>query len=130
MDLLMACDWEGNVRQLCNELQRIIARSDDGDTITPDRLSPELRRSAKPLRTFAADDKATPIALYDQPIMPFANLSTGQTLEQAVSELEMQLIRASLAKHNWNISQVAAELGLTRRGLYLKLARYGIAKTA
>jgi two-component system response regulator HupR/HoxA len=42
----------------------------------------------------------------------------------------MQLIRASLARHKWNISRVAAELGLTRRGLYLKLARYGIEKAA
>jgi transcriptional regulator of acetoin/glycerol metabolism len=42
----------------------------------------------------------------------------------------MQLIRASLARHNWNISRVAGELGLTRRGLYLKLTRYGISKAA
>ena len=42
----------------------------------------------------------------------------------------MQLIRASLARHNWNISRVAHELGLTRRGLYLKLTRYGIQKAA
>ena len=60
--------------------------------------------------------------------MPFVNINEGSTLEEAVSELEMQLIRASLAKQNWNISRVAAELGLTRRGLYLKLARYGIKK--
>ena len=42
----------------------------------------------------------------------------------------MQLIRASLTRNNWNISRVATELGLTRRGLYLKLARYGISKAA
>jgi DNA-binding NtrC family response regulator len=53
----------------------------------------------------------------------------GGTLDAAVSELEMQLIKASLARHNWNISRVASELGLTRRGLYLKLSRYGIEKT-
>ena len=52
----------------------------------------------------------------------------GQTLEEAVSELEMQMIKSALAQHNWNMSQVANELGLTRRGLYLKLARYGIEK--
>jgi two-component system response regulator HupR/HoxA len=68
---------------------------------------------------------------FDAPITPFANISSdGGTLEEAVSELEMRLIRASLTRHNWNISRVAAELGLTRRGLYLKLARYGIEKAA
>jgi DNA-binding NtrC family response regulator len=53
----------------------------------------------------------------------------GGTLEAAVSELEMQMIKGSLARHNWNISRVAGELGLTRRGLYMKLSRYGIEKT-
>jgi DNA-binding NtrC family response regulator len=129
IDLLMVCNWEGNVRQLCNELQRVIARAVDNETITPSHLSPELRRSAKPLSSFR-DGDAIPIALYDQPIMPFANLSEGQTLEQAVSEVEVQMIRSSLTRHNWNISRVAEELGLTRKGLYMKLTRYGIQRSA
>jgi DNA-binding NtrC family response regulator len=62
--------------------------------------------------------------------MPFTNISQGGTLEQAVSGLEMEMIKAALARHNWNISRVAGELGLTRRGLYLKLTRYGIEKAA
>jgi len=129
IDLLMVCDWEGNVRQLCNELQRIIARAVDNEIITPNHLSPELRRSAKPLAAFAVDN-VKPISTFDQPIMPFANLSEGQTLEDAVTDLEMQMIRSALSRHNWNMSRTAVELGLTRRGLYLKLARYGIEKAA
>jgi transcriptional regulator with GAF, ATPase, and Fis domain/Tfp pilus assembly protein PilF len=129
IDLLMVCDWEGNVRQLCNELQRIIARAVDNETITPSYLSPELRRSAKPLAAFAVDN-VKPIVTFDQPIMPFANLSDGQTLEEAVTDLEMQMIKSALSRHNWNMSRTASELGLTRRGLYLKLARYGIERAA
>lgn len=131
VDLLMVCNWEGNVRQLCNEIQRIVARAEDGDVITPEHLSPELRSSAKPITTFGdPDPDAKPITSFNSPIMPFANLSTGTTLEEAVGELEMQMIKAALSRHNWNISRVANELGLTRRGLYLKLARYGIEKAA
>jgi transcriptional regulator with GAF, ATPase, and Fis domain len=48
VDLLMVCEWEGNVRQLCNEIQRIVARAVDSEVITPDKLSPELKRT-KPL---------------------------------------------------------------------------------
>ena len=129
IDLLMVCDWEGNVRQLCNEVQRIIARAVDGEVITPDDLSPELRRAARPISAYSGD-KVVPIASYDSPFAPFAQIPQGGTLEQAVSELEMQMIKSSLARHNWNISRVAAELGLTRRGLYLKLSRYGIEKAA
>ena len=131
IDLLMVCTWEGNVRQLCNEVQRIVARAVDNEVVTPDHLSPELKRSARPLQTFESGSNVKPIASYDGgSFTPFANLSEGGTLDQAVSELEMQLIRASLARHNWNISRVANELGLTRRGLYLKLSRYGIQKAA
>ncbi|MBE7517082.1 MAG: sigma 54-interacting transcriptional regulator [Chloracidobacterium sp.] len=128
LDLLMVCDWEGNVRQLCNEVQRIIARAEDGEVITPDHLSADLKRATRPLTPFGEPRASKPITTYDGGIMPFVNINEGSTLEEAVSELEMQLIRASLAKQNWNISRVAAELGLTRRGLYLKLARYGIKK--
>jgi DNA-binding NtrC family response regulator/tetratricopeptide (TPR) repeat protein len=128
VDLLMVCEWDGNVRQLCNEIQRIIARAVDGETITPEHLSPELRRSAKPLAIFGNSGGATPITSFDAPFAPFANIPQGGTLEDAVSELEMQMIKSSLARNKWNISRVAGELGLTRRGLYLKLSRYGIEK--
>lgn len=130
IDLLMVCNWEGNVRQLCNEIQRLVARAVDNEVITPEHLSPELKRSAQPLTRFDVGDGIKPIASYDGGISPFANIAAGGTLEDAVSELEMQIIRAALTRHNWNISRVAVELGLTRRGLYLKLTRYGIAKAA
>src|SRR5919205_4019649 len=45
IDLLMVSDWPGNVRQLCNEIQRIVARAEDGAVITPEQLSPELKRT-------------------------------------------------------------------------------------
>ncbi len=130
IDMLMVSSWEGNVRELCNEIQRVVARAVDNEVITPEHLSPDLKREARPLTPFANDSNVRPIATYDGAILPFTNIPSGGTLESAVSELEMQLIRNSLTRHNWNISRVAGELGLTRRGLYLKLSRYGIEKAA
>lgn len=133
VDLLMVCEWEGNVRQLCNEVQRIVARAVDGEIVTPEHLSPELKHAARPMSAFAEGGNVVPISSFDT---PFATTFTsdiaipGGTLEHAVSELEMQMIKNALTRHNWNISRVATELGLTRRGLYLKLSRYGIAKAA
>ena len=130
VDLLMVCDWEGNVRQLCNEIQRIIARAVDSEVVTPDHLSPELKRAAKPLTPFTDNGNIHPIASYDGGFTSsLAGTPTG-TLESAVAELEIQMIKKALTRHNWNISRVANELGLTRRGLYLKLSRYGIEKAA
>ena len=130
VDMLMVSNWEGHVRQLCNEIQRVVARAVDNEVITPEHLSPELKRSARPLTPFDTDSNVRPIASYDGSISPFTNIQSGGTLESAVSELEMQLIKSALTRHNWNISRVANELGLTRRGLYLKLTRYGIEKAA
>src|SRR5213075_2983464 len=49
IDLLMVGEWHGNVRQLCNEVQRVVARAEDGAVITPEQLSPELRRMGAPV---------------------------------------------------------------------------------
>lgn len=130
IDMLMVCNWEGNVRQLTNEIQRVMARAVDDEVIMPEHLSPDLKRSTQPLTPFGDQGNSRTIASYDGVVSPFANFTEGGTLEEAVSELEMQLIRASLTRNNWNISRVANELGLTRRGLYLKLTRYGIQKAA
>ena len=155
IDLLMVCQWEGNVRQLCNEMQRIVARAEDGDIITPEQLSPELKRAVKPLTPFAefgnvkqfveqkmvapnnfygsGAQNRTTVPIHNSPPMPEYDVSefAGKgTLEQAVSELEIMMISDSLARHQGNISRVARELGLTRRGLYMKIARYGIEKAA
>ncbi len=128
IDLLMVCDWEGNVRQLCNEIQRLVARAEDGEVITPEHLSVELKRNATPLSpTFDADN----VKSLNSFSGAFFNFNKdGMTIEEAVSELEIQMINDALRRHDWNISRVARELGLTRRGLYLKLSRYRIEKAA
>ncbi|CAN5263365.1 hypothetical protein BH20ACI1_BH20ACI1_17000 [soil metagenome] len=128
IDLLMVGSWEGNVRQLCNEVQRIVARAEDGEKITPDHLSPEIIRNAKALGPQDINGNVKPITSYN-----IATFNTGShvgTLQDAVTELETQLIQEALTRHEWNISRASAELGVTRRGLHMKIARYGIEKVA
>ncbi|MBD0370763.1 MAG: sigma 54-interacting transcriptional regulator [Pyrinomonadaceae bacterium] len=119
VDLLMVSDWPGNVRQLCNEIQRIVARAEDGTTITPDHLSPELKRTSAPLGGSGAT--ITNIAP--------ATSTEGMTLADALAEVERRMIAEALRKHCGNISRAARELGLTRRGLYLKLERHDLSTT-
>jgi transcriptional regulator with GAF, ATPase, and Fis domain len=120
VDLLMVCDWPGNVRQLCNEIQRTVARAEDGTVITPDQLSPELKRTSSP---------TTPAGASVSP-MPAANIQTAGTLADALAEVERRMIADSLRRHGGNISRAARELGLTRRGLYLKLERHDLSASA
>jgi DNA-binding NtrC family response regulator len=48
------------------------------------------------------------------------------TLSAAVERLEREMIEAALVRAAGNISQTARALGLTRRGLYLKMERLDI----
>jgi DNA-binding NtrC family response regulator/tetratricopeptide (TPR) repeat protein len=126
IDLLMVAEWPGNVRQLCNEVQRVIARSEDGTIITPEQLSPELRRMGAPVTPAGT---VTPISAGGtgaSVTVPLQNV----TLADALAEVERRMIAEALRKHNGNISRAARELGLTRRGLYLKLDRHQMSASA
>ena len=120
VDLLMVSDWPGNVRQLCNEIQRTVARAEDGAIITPEQLSPELKRTSSPTTPSAASIAS----------MPAPNVQTTGTLAEALAEVERRMIADALRRHNGNISRAARELGLTRRGLYLKLERHDLSASA
>ena len=121
VDLLMVSDWPGNVRQLCNEIQRTVARAEDGAVITPEQLSPELKRTSSPTAPSAASIAAMPSS---------SNLQSTGTLAEALAEVERRMIADALRRHGGNISRAARELGLTRRGLYLKLERHELSVSA
>ncbi len=121
VDLLMVSDWPGNVRQLCNEIQRTVARAEDGAVITPEHLSPELKRTSSPTAPSAASIATMPSS---------SNLQGAGTLADALAEVERRMIADALRRHNGNISRAARELGLTRRGLYLKLERHDLSVSA
>lgn len=119
MDLLMVNDWPGNVRQLTNEIQRILARAEDHTLITPDDLSAELKHTAVPL---APSVSAQLSAKGTEAFAFWEDL----TLPEAVDFLERLMIAEALRRHKGNVSRAARELNLTRRGLQLKLGRYRI----
>jgi transcriptional regulator with GAF, ATPase, and Fis domain len=120
VDLLMVSNWPGNVRQLCNEIQRVVARAEDGALITPEQLSPELQRTSSPTAPSGAS-----IAT-----LPAGSIQTTGTLADALAEVERRMIADAMRRHGGNISRAARELGLTRRGLYLKLERHDLSASA
>ena len=58
-----------------------------------------------------------------------ADADEARTLRDHVEALEARLLGEALARHRWNISRVADELGLSRVGLRAKLHRYGLERT-
>jgi DNA-binding NtrC family response regulator len=109
LDLFDAFPWPGNVRQLRNEVQRAVAMASPAGLVTPDLLSPALAPAAR------GDDGA---------------LTRGQvrrtTLAAAIERIERDMIESALERAAGNISETARLLGLTRRGLYLKMQRLGV----
>ena len=112
LDLFDRYWWPGNVRQLRNEVQRAVAMSPPGGTIDPDQLSPDL--TALPPSPGSAG-----AATWPRP-------TTARNLAAAVEEVERDVIGTALRRTSGNISETARVLGLTRRGLYLKMRRLGL----
>jgi DNA-binding NtrC family response regulator len=108
MELFDEYQWPGNVRQLRNEVQRSVAMAPAGGLIEPEHLSPQLAGRAG-----------------EAPVAGRAR-THGQSLASAVERLERDMIRQALERTSGNISESARTLGLTRRGLYLKIERLGL----
>jgi len=89
--------------------------------LTPDHLSPELKRISAPIPLPAS---ASPFNASTNSLTLSGTPHT--TLADAMGELERRMIADALRRHKGNISRAARELGLTRRGLYLKLERYSL----
>jgi hydrogenase-4 transcriptional activator len=115
LDVFSQYWWPGNVRQLKNEIQRAVAMSAPGGTIEPDHLSPEIGSTRLDAPSEAAT--ATPV---------FRTMRHGVDLASAVEQVERDMIQSALDRSGGNISESARRLGLTRRGLYLKLRRLGL----
>jgi hydrogenase-4 transcriptional activator len=114
LDVFSQYWWPGNVRQLKNEIQRAVALSAPGGTIEPAHLSPEIGTT----RLAGTLSGATAGARLSR---------AGSThLASAVEEVERALIQGALDRSGGNISETARVLGLTRRGLYLKMRRLGL----
>jgi two-component system response regulator HupR/HoxA len=106
MAKLAAYEWPGNVREMQNEIQRMVALA-EGERIGHELLSAAFLTG----RVRRAE--------------PSPMTSLAGSLKENVEKLEERLITDALARHRWNISRAAQELGLSRVGLRAKLSRYG-----
>jgi DNA-binding NtrC family response regulator len=106
--LLVDAAWPGNVRQLRNVLERACMLA-DGPVITERDLTASLVPSSQPIAhgfaTAAPDESG-----------------------RALSVLERQHILKVITETGGNKARAARQLGLSRRALYRRLERHGIAQ--
>jgi DNA-binding NtrC family response regulator len=94
---LLAHPWPGNVRELDHAIERAVLLA-RGDQVRVEELAlgPDAVGGAAPL------DKLT------------------------LEEVERELIRRALQRHDGNVSEAAKALGLSRSALYRRLERHGL----
>jgi DNA-binding NtrC family response regulator/tetratricopeptide (TPR) repeat protein len=117
LEYLLLYAWPGNIRQLANEIQRIVAFAEPNSTLSISLLSPELRASR---RTIGAD------ATQPEEI----RLRLDQSLPAAVDTLERLLVRRALERSHGRVEEAARLLGISRKGLFLKRRRWGLDKAS
>jgi Nif-specific regulatory protein len=109
MKFLEQYDWPGNVRQLENEIERAVTLAETGMVIKPSDFSEEVFRYYEHNQTINI-------------------LSTRKTIKDAIEELERKMIIECMERYQWNQTQAARELGLSRQGLIKKLQRFNLYK--
>jgi len=114
LEYLLLYSWPGNIRQLANEVRRMIAFAEPDSTLTPALLSPEIQASR---RTVAASTA---------PTEPEIRLRLDQPLPEAVEMLEQSMIRRALERSHGRVEEAARLLGISRKGLFLKRRRWGL----
>ena len=105
MNMLMAANFPGNVRELENEIERAVTLANPGQSITPDLLSGAIKNEQSLLLSF---------------------LHHPGTLKDITESIEKFYIQEKLKQNKGNITHTARDLGLSRVGLQKKIQRYKI----
>jgi len=105
IDLLCCYHWPGNVREMENELQRVVIRVDNERLVSSDLLSPSINV----LKSLTA-----------------AGASAKASLKARTQQVEAFFIKEALKMHYGNRTRAAEHLGISREGLHKKMARYHI----
>ncbi len=103
---LLRYRWPGNVREIKNEMRRIVALG--RPVVQAAHLSIASRASKG--RGLSGDDPGAP----------------GASLQEAVAASEREAIREALEASGGNKSLAASRLGITRKSLYRRMAKYGL----
>jgi DNA-binding NtrC family response regulator len=111
IERLLLYRWPGNVRQLQNEVRRMVALAEPDSTLEPDAIDEDIL-GALPLRS-TLNGSEMAISLHDK-------------LTPTLARIECEMIKAALSRHRGKVDVVAKALGISRKGLYLKRQRLGL----
>ncbi len=114
MDSLLSYDYPGNIRELRNIIERAVLMCESGASILPEHLPTEIVDTATSLEN-------NPLGQLDD---------FNGDLRGALAQYEAVLIEQKLDALNWNQTQAAKALSISRRSLIDKMQRYGIQRSS
>ena len=113
LEYLLLYSWPGNLRQLANEVRRMVAMAERNSTLTPALLSSEIQASRRTIPATPTSD-------------PEVRVRIDQPLPAAVQLLEQTMVKSALDKTHGRVEEAAKILGISRKGLFLKRRRWGL----
>ena len=105
LDALTSYAWPGNIRELENEIQRLVIQTESESWIEVGELSPQIRKVEGTLSRIAPKKG---------------------TLREMMEQVERWLLTEALRDNDNNKTRTAQVLGITREGLHKKLSKFGM----
>ena len=102
LEMLLRYPWPGNVRELQNEVQRCLVMADGGPLILEEYLSPKINPAGE---------------IYSH---------ASHRFSEAKADFEKRFLKEALVRCRYHRTRTAAEVGLTRQGLFKLLKKHGI----
>jgi len=111
-DCLLAYPWPGNIRELEHLIERMILMA-EGTSLTLKLVPPEITTAA--CEPNPANGEAAGLAGHD-------------ALKSHMEQMERQIIARCLEECGGNVTRAAEQLGLSRKGLQLKMIKHRLRK--
>lgn len=118
LKLLVAYDWPGNIRELDNEVKKLVLLSGEADEILPETLSAQIRSGIADDHDELPDDRSLPL---DQ-----VRFNEQYSLYDYLAGYEKEFIIRALKEHNGVKKHAAASLNIPESTLRLKIKQYDI----
>jgi DNA-binding NtrC family response regulator len=118
LQVIQAYHWPGNIRELENEIERLLVLGGDLDLLPVDLISSRI--------TDVVNGAGGPGVQLPGRLGP----PLMGRLNDAVEHLEREMIAAGLARTRGNKSKLSRELGISRSNLILKIQKYGLEREA
>ncbi|HOF04441.1 MAG TPA: sigma-54 dependent transcriptional regulator [Syntrophales bacterium] len=112
LDLFINYDWPGNIREMENLLERLVLMA-RGQTITLADVPGEIRQAVQEQFLLPPEKKPSQFKEF---------------IRTHTEEAERQLLVRCLEECGGNVTRAAQQLGLSRKGLQLKMIKYNLRK--